>query len=173
MNPLFFVIIPFYNVQPYLKECIQSVLNQTYRNFKVILIDDGSTDEGQKIAREFLHRNHSNKICLITQENKGVSSARNAGITRAIQEGSKEDFIVFVDSDDVLNQTYLDSIIQALNKHPDTEVFIGNAQTMSEDGKLGERGKARDCKRTFDGMEYLSSFSGDYPSYVGGGGSKN
>lgn len=166
MNPFFYIVIPFYNVEPYLKECIQSVLAQTYRDFKVILINDGSTDQSEKIAKEFLKKNN---VCLISQENKGVSSARNAGIELAIKESCKEDFLVFLDSDDVLNKSYLHSIVRVLTKHPKAEVFIGSAQIMSQKGALLQRGAPRDEEQVYSGMEYLSNFSGDYPSYVGGG----
>lgn len=165
MNPIFYIVIPFYNVELYLKECIQSVLDQTYRHFKVILVNDGSTDRSLEIAKEFLKNEN---ICLISQENKGAGSARNVGLEIAIQEASQEDFVVFVDSDDALNRSYLHSVVRVLTKHPKTEVFIGSAQDMSQDGVLGQRGISRDEEKVLNGIEYLSTFSGDYPSYVGG-----
>lgn len=166
LNPFFYIVIPFYNVEPYLRECIQSVLNQTYRHFKVILINDGSTDQSEEIAKEFLKNEN---VCLISQENKGASSARNAGIETAIKEASEEDFIVFLDSDDALNKSYLHSIMRVLHKYPKIDVFIGNSQGMSQRGALLQRGVPRDEDQVFDGMEYLANFNGDYPSYVGWG----
>lgn len=159
-------MIPFYNVSGYLQECIQSVLSQTYRNFKVILIDDGSTDGSTQIAQGF---QENDRVLLVLQANKGVSSARNAGIEIAIRESSPDDFVVFLDSDDALSESYLDSIVRVLRKHPKVEVFIGSAHAMSQDGRLLKRGNPQDEDKTLSGMEYLLHFKGSYPSYVGGG----
>ena len=88
------VIIPVYNVEKYLNRCLQSVLNQTYTEFEVILIDDGSTDKSGEICDSVL----SDKRCkVIHQNNQGVSSARNRGLA-----ASRGEYILFVDPDDWL-----------------------------------------------------------------------
>ncbi|RAX51709.1 hypothetical protein CCY99_08530 [Helicobacter sp. 16-1353] len=74
----FFVIIPIYNVEKYLKTCLDSVLNQSYRNFKAILINDGSTDKSGEIAEIYAKKDE--RFILINQANGGLSLARNAGI---------------------------------------------------------------------------------------------
>lgn len=87
------VIIPVYNVEKYLKKCIESVIKQTYKNLEIILIDDGSTDQSSIICDKY--KKLDNRIRVIHKENGGISSARNMGIRMA-----SADFITFVDSDD-------------------------------------------------------------------------
>lgn len=87
------VIVPIYNVENYLAKCLDSIVNQTYTNLEIILINDGSTDNSQKIANEYALQDL--RIKLINKENGGLSDARNGGL-----EIFKGDYIVFVDSDD-------------------------------------------------------------------------
>lgn len=93
MNSLITVIIPVYNVAPYLKNCINSVINQSYQNLEIILIDDGSNDGSENICDEL--KKLDNRIQVIHKTNKGVSAARNTGIEKA-----KGEYITFIDSDD-------------------------------------------------------------------------
>ena len=86
------IIIPCYNQALYLKEAIDSVLNQTYKNIEVIVVDDGSKDDTSKICAEY-----KNNICYVRAERVGLSAARNIGV-----QFSKGDFIVFLDADDFL-----------------------------------------------------------------------
>ncbi len=94
-KPLISVIIPVYNTQQYLKQCIDSVINQTYKNLEIILVDDGSSDDSPKICDE--HALKDNRIKVIHKQNGGESSARNAGLKIA-----KGCYIGFVDSDDFI-----------------------------------------------------------------------
>lgn len=89
------IIIPVYNSGKYMKECIYSVLNQSYENLGIIIINDGSTDKSFEIAQSF----QDNKIKLLSQENKGAVSARNLGLHYA-----SEELIQFLDSDDILDK---------------------------------------------------------------------
>ena len=91
------IIIPVYNVEKYLEECIESVINQTYRNLEIILVDDGSTDKCLETCKEYEKRD--NRIKVIHQENAGVSVARNVGI-----DFSTGQYIGFVDSDDFIEK---------------------------------------------------------------------
>ena len=90
------VIVPIYNVAPYLERCINSIINQTYVPKKIILVDDGSTDNSRNIADKFAAEYEF--VSVIHKENGGLSSARNAGL--AITE---TEYVTFVDSDDYLS----------------------------------------------------------------------
>ena len=112
------VIIPVYNVEPYLEQCLDSVVNQTYKNLEIICINDGSTDNSLKILEKFQQKD--NRIKIINQENKGVSAARNAGLDIATGE-----YITFVDSDDYLELNAYERTMNVLlnNKHVDVAEF--------------------------------------------------
>lgn len=100
MNTLISVIVPVYKVENYLNRCIDSILNQTYRNLEVILVDDGSPDNCPSICEEYAKKD--SRIKIVHQENGGLSSARNTGLTVTSGE-----FITFVDSDDwIANDMY-------------------------------------------------------------------
>lgn len=92
----FSVIVPVYNTQKYLKRCIESVLNQTYKNYEIILINDGSTDNSLKILKKY---ESNNKVKIITQKNHGLSYTRNVGISHATG-----DYVILLDSDDFLEK---------------------------------------------------------------------
>ena len=100
-SPKISIIIPVYNVQEYLNSCIDSILNQSFTDFELILIDDGSTDGSGDICNDYQGKDF--RIRVIHQSNLGVSSARNRGIDEA-----KGEYICFIDSDDLLRDTYLD-----------------------------------------------------------------
>ena len=95
MNPLISVIVPVYNVEDYLRKCLDSIVNQTYKNLEIILIDDGSTDNSGIICDEYAAKD--NRIRVIHKANGGLSDARNAGLKIA-----KGEYIGFVDSDDYI-----------------------------------------------------------------------
>lgn len=96
-NNFISVIVPIYNVEKYLKKCIESIINQTYKNLEIILVDDGSTDDSGKICDEYASKD--TRIKVIHKVNGGQSSARNAGIDVCTSGG---EFITFVDGDDYL-----------------------------------------------------------------------
>lgn len=100
------VIIPVYNVESYLEDCLNSVIGQTYRNLEIILVNDGSTDGSLQICERF--RNQDARVMLINQENGGLSDARNAGIATATGE-----YITFVDSDDLIVTTFIEQMYGA------------------------------------------------------------
>lgn len=101
------VIVPVYNVEQYLKDCIDSVISQTYKNIEIILIDDGSTDYSGTICDDY--QTKDNRIKVIHKENGGLSSARNCGIDTASGK-----FITFVDSDDIIQPKYIEYLYNAL-----------------------------------------------------------
>ncbi|MGN0502455.1 MAG: glycosyltransferase family 2 protein, partial [Ruminococcus sp.] len=117
--PKFSVIIPVYNVQKYLDECVDSVLNQTYSNFEIILVDDGSTDRSPRICDCYAKKD--DRIKVIHKENGGLSSARNCGI-RAMTG----DYVLFLDSDDFWdNKKALDSLSKIIYEESADVVCYG------------------------------------------------
>lgn len=94
--PKISIIVPVYNVQEYLGNCIDSILNQTFRDFELILVNDGSTDDSLEICKHY--KDIDDRICIIDKKNGGLSSARNAGLDIA-----KGEYIGFVDSDDYIH----------------------------------------------------------------------
>lgn len=104
------IIVPVYNVEDYLKECIDSILEQTYTNYELILVDDGSTDSSAIICDEYANKNIN--VSVIHKINGGLSSARNAGIEKA-----NGDYYVFIDSDDVIHRDYLSEMMKIALQH--------------------------------------------------------
>lgn len=102
--PLISVIVPVYKVEPYLSRCIDSILAQSFADFELILIDDGSPDNCGKICDEYAQKD--NRIHVIHKENGGLSSARNAGIDWAF-DNSNSQWLTFIDSDDAIKSNYL------------------------------------------------------------------
>lgn len=109
-NPAISLIIPVYNVEKYLEKALKSVENQTFKDFEVIIVDDGSTDSSIKIINEFCERNSNFK--LITQKNSGPAVARNTALS--ISRGS---YIAFMDSDDYIEPNFLESLYSAAIKN--------------------------------------------------------
>ncbi len=105
MKPLISVIVPVYKVEKYLDRCVESIVNQTYENLEIILVDDGSPDNCPEMCDAWAEKD--NRIKVIHKENGGVSSARNAALDVA-----KGEYIGFVDSDDFLNNNYFTVLMQ-------------------------------------------------------------
>ena len=113
MNKKISVIVPVYNSEKYLENCLQSIVNQVYKDFELIIVDDGSTDNSGIIINKFEKKHDF--IKTIHQENKGVSCARNEGIIN-----SNGEYVCFVDSDDIVSELYLSHLIDiVLNKKTD------------------------------------------------------
>lgn len=100
------VIVPVYNVKPYLRKCLDSVVGQTYRNLEILIVDDGSTDGSGSICDEYT--SDDNRVRVIHQINKGLSEARNSGIDIATGE-----YILFVDGDDWIEPSTVECLLQA------------------------------------------------------------
>ena len=100
------IIVPIYNVENYLRQCLDSISEQTYKNFECIMVNDGSTDSSQQIAEEYLT---DSRFTLINQSNKGLSGARNTGISHIREEST---FVAFVDSDDYIYPDFLETLIE-------------------------------------------------------------
>lgn len=122
------VIIPVYQVEKYLAKCLDSVINQTYHNLEIILVDDGSTDRCPSICDEYAARDA--RIKVIHQTNKGLSAARNSGLQIASGE-----LISFVDSDDYIEPRMLEILSDRMND-TDADIVIGNYVFISESGEI-------------------------------------
>lgn len=104
------IIVPVYNVLEYLPECIESLLSQSYKNYEIILVNDGSNDGSGNLCDEYT-QNYEN-IFVLHKENGGISSARNAGLDLATG-----DYIAFVDSDDFVSSDYLKVMVDLIEKY--------------------------------------------------------
>lgn len=123
MQPLISVIVPIYNVAPYLHECIDSIINQTYKNIEVILVDDGSTDNSGKICDEYAKKDR--RMVVIHQENQGVNLARTNGLNIA-----KGDYIGYVDGDDWIEPEMYEHL---LNKILETDADFIDSGLIKQD----------------------------------------
>ncbi len=121
------IIIPVYKVEKYLEKCIQSVINQTYENLQIILVDDGSPDNCGKICDEYAQKDH--RIEVIHKSNGGLSDARNKGL-----EIAKGEYIGFVDSDDYIESDMYEVLYNLLKQY-NVDVSICNFYTVSQ-GKI-------------------------------------
>lgn len=108
-TPKICVIVPVYKVEAYLKKCVDSLLNQTYTNLNIILVDDGSPDSCPMMCDEYAERNEN--VTALHKENGGLSSARNYGVMHTDAE-----LIAFVDSDDFVERTYIDDLYELMNR---------------------------------------------------------
>ncbi len=124
---MFSIIIPVYNKAPYVEKAIQSVLDQTFQEFELIIVNDGSTDESLEIINSFYQKLKNDdterfkKVRIIDQKNQGVSMARNNGV-----EITKYDFIAFLDADDWWSPTYLDEMKGLIDEFPEAGIWASS-----------------------------------------------
>lgn len=137
------IILPVYNVEKYLKECLESAINQTLDNIEIIAINDGSTDNSFEILEQY---KYSNDIKIINQENKGLSEARNAGLKEA-----KGEYVYFLDSDDYIDK---DSMRYCYEKCKENKLDILNFDAISF--KDNENSKV-DLKEDYDRSNMIES----------------
>ena len=137
------IIVPVYNVENYLEECLESIRKQTYQDIEVILVNDGSTDDSQAICEHFCQTD--NRFRLINQKNQGQSVARNHGVKESIGE-----YIMFVDSDDVVSL----GLLEQLMKYMSNGIDIVECDRTEAIQCLNEEKKEIDVKE-FDSNEAL------------------
>ena len=116
------VIVPVYNVEEYLEECLNSILVQTYTNLEILIVNDGSTDNSLEILQEFSQRD--SRITIFTKENGGLSSARNLAIDEA-----KGEYFTFIDSDDYIEENYIEYLMKSLIDN-EADISIVNSYHM-------------------------------------------
>ena len=129
MNKLISIIVPVYNVETFLGECVESLIHQTYQNVEIILVDDGSTDRSGELCEQYALKD--SRIQVIHKANGGLSDARNVGM-----EIAKGAYYSFVDSDDYLEQDAIQSLYDAI-RESNADLAICNMMRFYEDGSTG------------------------------------
>lgn len=127
--PLVSIIIPVYNVEAYLRECLLSAVAQTYERFEIIIVDDGSSDNSPAICDEF-KADYPALVKVIHKSNGGLSSARNRGI-----EEASGDYIAFIDSDDIVPQAMIENLVEGLSFDKNTMIVNGMINRVDINGK--------------------------------------
>lgn len=134
MEPQISIIIPIYNVAPYINRCLQSIGAQSYQRIECILIDDCSTDNSMQIAEQYISNYNGNIVFNIIhhQQNNGLSAARNTGLN-----ASTCDYVYFIDSDDAISPNCIELLISLAHKYPNADYIQGNLITEAEDLNVG------------------------------------
>lgn len=127
IDVFFSIIVPLYNKVEYVERAINSILNQTYQNFEIIIVNDGSSDGGEKKAESI----SDTRIRVVNQRNQGVSIARNSGADIA-----KYDFLAFLDADDVWLDTFLEEVNMLINRYPKAGIYATNNYFIYPNGKI-------------------------------------
>lgn len=143
------MIVPVYNVEKYLRKCVESIKNQTYQNLEIILVDDGSPDNCGEICDELAKSD--SRIRVIHKENGGLSDARNAGM-----DASTGDYIGFVDSDDFVDEDFYETLVDNLEKY-NADISCCRYSNVWEDGKkepVGNDGEVH----IYEGLEALKEY---------------
>ena len=123
-DPLISVIVPVYNVEKYVGRCLTSIINQSYTNIEIIVVNDGSTDNSLSVCEEYAAKD--NRIILFSQENRGLSGARNTGLRHYTGE-----YVTFVDSDDWIHHNMIEYLYNILVRH-DSEMSLCGSLRVSE-----------------------------------------
>ena len=150
------IIIPVYNVEKYLNRCVDSILSQTFSDFEVLLIDDGSPDNSGKICDEYAVKD--NRVRVFHKKNGGVSSARNLGLDKAIG-----DYIMFVDSDDWISDDCLEVCMKEITKNDLDALQFGFISVHDEK----EIPQMKEQTQVYNGEQYINA--NNFNVCVGGG----
>lgn len=126
------IIVPVYNVENYLAKCLDSLVNQTFQDVEILVVNDGSKDNSEKVIEEYAQK-YPEKIKAFTKENGGLSDARNFGIDK-----STGDYIGFVDSDDYVTETMFEEMLLLAEKHQ-AKMVICNIQKVDEKGRIVQK----------------------------------
>lgn len=149
MNSLISVIVPIYNVEKYLQKCVDSIINQTYKNLEIILVDDGSPDNCPKMCDDYAKKD--SRIKVVHKENGGLSDARNVGMEVATGE-----YISFIDSDDYISLDFYETLLQTMIDN-DSDIVECSVVKFYENEKFDEYSDDQMIKNfnTVDGLEEL------------------
>ena len=136
-NTLVSIVIPVYNVEKYLRKCIESVLNQTYKNIQIILVNDGSTDNSPALCDEY--KQMYDKVEVIHKSNGGLPDARNAGLKRA-----KGEYVGFIDSDDWIEPNMVEHLLHNIIEY-DADISSVELQKVQEETELEQKPCKIEC----------------------------
>lgn len=128
-NPVFYIITPVYKVEQYIRECLDSVLNQTNRNFRLIAVDDGSPDNSGAICEEYARKD--SRITVLHQKNQGQLAARQTAIRKALETARPTDYILFLDSDDALTPDALEIARRTIAQEQCDMIIWGYQQVVN------------------------------------------
>lgn len=147
-KPLISVIVPVYNVEEYLDKCVESIVNQTYKNLEILLVDDGSPDKCPEMCDEWAKRD--NRIKVVHKQNGGLSSARNVGLDNCTGE-----YVGFIDSDDWIDLKFFETLYNNLIED-DADISVVGVWKVFETGMKSQTEKF--TRRSFTGEETLENF---------------
>lgn len=152
------VVIPVYNAASRLSVCLDSLLSQTYPHLEIILVDDGSTDDSLSLCRAYAQKDH--RICVIHQENQGVSAARNVGIRQATGK-----YLAFIDADDYVKPDYFQRLAQAAVEHGADIVCCDYIEILEGDARPEYAPKVEKTRLITDHREIFASIGASRESY--------
>lgn len=146
------IIVPIYNVERYLNRAIDSIIKQTFTDYEIILINDGSTDNSFSIAQEYVEK-YPERIRLITQKNAGLSAARNRGIDEALGE-----YVCFIDSDDFIKPDMIERLYNQISSKKADMAICGVTKYIEETGYTYEDTRDYDEDKVFDSEYCIRQF---------------
>lgn len=154
MNPLISVIVPIYNVEKYLARCVDSIVNQTYKNLEIILVNDGSPDLCHQMCDDYAEKD--SRIKVVHKKNGGLSDARNAGMAVA-----KGEYISFIDSDDYVSDDFFECLLDVMNKE-NSDIAECSVVKLYEDNRFDEFSDDLSVK-TYDTQDAMSALIAENP----------
>lgn len=146
-NDLVSIVVPIYNVELYIDDCINTLINQTYKKIEIILVDDGSTDNSQKICEEYAKQD--SRIKVLHKENGGLSDARNKGLD--VAQGK---YIIFVDSDDFVNIYFVEKLYKSCVQN-ESDISVCKYQEIKSKKEAAWKKQINSNNRTMTGREYI------------------
>ena len=139
--PKFSIIVPVYNVENYIKKCLDSIFDQTYKDYEVIVVNDGTKDNSMNIVNNY-------KVKIVTQKNQGLSAARNHGVEKA-----KGEYLIFLDSDDYWDKDLLLNLSESITNNPDVVRFQIKEVYENSDKEIEYK------EQEFEGLDGVSAFN--------------
>lgn len=146
------IIVPVYNAKKYISKCLDSIINQTYSDLEIIVIDDGSKDGTTELVKGYVNRDK--RISLIVKENEGVGIARNTGI-----ESAKGEYITFVDADDWIDEDFIETLVAKIG---DADVAVGRFKPVIEDENFSRRFTHFEADEVIDREHFFKHCLEDY-----------